>query len=73
MGRGHMAQGTCLFRILDSSVPMVQAAKHRMCNNVSEPLDWALVGERPSRAKREFGLHYSRKHILQEFVEGALR
>jgi hypothetical protein len=29
--------------------------------------------ERPSRAKREFALRYSRKHILQEFVEGALR
>ena len=29
--------------------------------------------ERPSRAKREFALHYNRRHISQEFVEGALR
>src|SRR6266436_3818623 len=35
---------TCRFRILDSSVPMVQPAKDRMRNNVSGPLDWARVG-----------------------------
>src|SRR5437764_5475164 len=29
--------------------------------------------ERPSRAKREFALHYNRWHISQGFVEGALR
>jgi hypothetical protein len=34
----------CRFRILDSSVPMVQPAKDWMRNNVSEPLDWARVG-----------------------------
>jgi hypothetical protein len=34
----------CRFRILDSSVPMVQPAKDRMRNNVSEPLDWARAG-----------------------------
>src|SRR5262245_22682283 len=28
---------------------------------------------RPSQAKREFALHYSRWHISQKFVEGALR
>ena len=28
---------------------------------------------RPSRAKREFALHYNRWHISQGFVEGALR
>jgi hypothetical protein len=33
----------CRFRILDSRVPMVQAAKDRMRNNVSEPLDRARV------------------------------
>jgi hypothetical protein len=38
----------CRFRILDSRVPMVQAAKDRMRNNVSEPLDWARVGSFPS-------------------------
>ncbi len=35
---------TCRFRILDSSVPMVQPAKDQMRNNVSGPLDWARVG-----------------------------
>src|SRR5690349_10361021 len=34
----------CRFRILDSRIPMVQAAKDRMRNNVSESLDWAHVG-----------------------------
>jgi hypothetical protein len=34
----------CRFRILDSCIPMVQAAKDRMRNNVSEALDWAHVG-----------------------------
>jgi hypothetical protein len=34
----------CRFRILDSSVPVVQSAKDRIRNNVSKPLDWACVG-----------------------------
>ena len=32
------------FRILESSVPMVQAAKDRMGNNVSDPFDQARAG-----------------------------
>jgi hypothetical protein len=49
------------------------ARQDRMRNNVSEPLDLARVGARPSRPKREFARHYNRRHISQEFVEGALR
>jgi len=30
---------SCRFRILDSSIPMVQPAKNWIRNNVSEPLD----------------------------------
>ena len=32
------------FRSLDSSVPMMQPAKNRMRNNVSEPLERAFAG-----------------------------
>ena len=35
---------TCRFRNLDSSVPMMEPAKDRMRNNVSEPLDRACAG-----------------------------
>src|SRR5215831_9824928 len=41
---GRLGRHGCRFRILKSSVPMVQAAKDRTCNNVSNPLDQARVG-----------------------------
>jgi len=40
----HCYSTSCRFRNLDSSVPMMEPAKDRMRNNVSEPLDWACAG-----------------------------
>jgi hypothetical protein len=42
--RNDAAGFPCRFRILDSSVPVLQSAKDRIRNNVSKPLDWARVG-----------------------------
>jgi hypothetical protein len=36
--------GQCRFRNLDSSIPMMEAAKDRMRNNVSDPLDQSRTG-----------------------------
>src|SRR5712691_4567317 len=41
---GCSYNASCRFRILDSSIPMVQPAKDWVGNNVSEPLDWARAG-----------------------------
>jgi hypothetical protein len=46
---------TCRFRNLDSSVPMMEPAKDRMRNNVSEPLDRAGAGR--VLPKRNVGPH----------------
>jgi DNA-binding transcriptional MerR regulator len=41
---GYTCGPTCRFRNLDSSVPMMEPAKDRVRNNVSEPLDRACAG-----------------------------
>jgi hypothetical protein len=46
----------CRFRNLDSSVPMMEPAKDRVRNNVSEPLDWASAGR--VLPKRNVGPHF---------------
>src|SRR5258708_16650446 len=64
---------TCRFRILDSSVPMVQPAKDQMRNNVSGPLDWARVGRvLPERTVSSPVIIVNRRHISQEFFEAPL-
>jgi hypothetical protein len=47
-----------------------QGSDRRQCLRIARS---GVCRARPSRAKRESAPHYNRSHILQEFVEGALR
>jgi hypothetical protein len=55
------------FGKLDPSVSMVEPAEDRIRDNISEPLDRARAGR---ILPIEFALHYNRRRISQEFVEG---
>ena len=62
----------CRFRNLELSVPMMEPAKDRMHNNVSELLIGRVQGA-SFRAKDVVAPRYNRWHISQGFGEGAPR